>query len=479
MLAGAAGAVVRHHVSAHVAVRRGGGGRVVVLHGHPVSAAYPAAQQSGQQRGPVARRPGRVGDLPVRGHPCDVRLVARRRDVRRHPIGQSDEPFVLAAHHPPGARASRDLLTGLHPAPPVGVVARVDRIVQHDLQGFPVRATPLQLALLRPRTRPHRHLNLMLHQVAQHCVEGAEPVEGVEDQAHDTTGLLIGVEHDLPGSAPRIADRQLDGQFAALGLGQPTRRHPLLDQVELCLAHRSLEPQQQPVVVERRVVHAVGIGQQAPGQAAQLQQLVPVPAGARQSGHLDPQHEPDTTHRHLRDELLEARPGIGHRSRAPQIIIDHHHPRACPSQRHRPLHQPVLQPSGLLMLHDLLFRRLADIHDRRQIPVLRPDLPLTRSPRPIRRHAHRDPPPSRPTRLSPPARPTAGPPPPSARPAGPPRSGPGGLGTLRGHPGPPPISLSGEHNRWTRPTSRNNASRLITTRESDDPPDSGASCVAH
>ena len=131
-------------------------------------------------------------------------------------------------------------------------------------------------------------------------------------------GLLVRIQDDLPRRAADIPDRQRDRQLAALGLGQLARQHPLPDQVQLCLAHRPLQPQQQPVVVKPRIIDAVRVGQQHPGQRAQLQQLVPVPAGPRQPGHLDAQHDAHTSHRDLGDQPGKARPGIRRRRRHPR-----------------------------------------------------------------------------------------------------------------------------------------------------------------
>ena len=206
-----------------------------------------------------------------------------------------------------------------------------------------------------------RQLDLLTGQVAEHAVEGAQPAEGAEDQADNMLRLLVGIEDDLAGRAADVADRQRDRQLAALGLGEPARQHPLPDQVQLCLAHRSLQPQQQPVVIDPGVIDAVGIGEQHAGQRAQLQQLVPVPAGPRQPGHLDTQHDAHTSHRHLRDEPGKALPGIRRRRRHPQIIVDHHDLRPRPAQRDRPPGQRVLQPRGLSVLKDLLPARLADV----------------------------------------------------------------------------------------------------------------------
>ncbi len=227
-------------------------------------------------------------------------------------------------------------------------------------------------------------------------------------------GLLVGVEDDLAGRAADVPDRQRDRQLAALGLGQLARQHPLPDQVQLCLAHRSLQAQQQPVVVEPGVVDAVGIGEEHAGQRAQLQQLVPVPAGPRQPGHLDTQHDAHTSHRHLRDEPGKALPGIRRRGRHPQVVVDHHDLRACPAQRNGTLGERVLQPRGLRVLKHLLPARLADVHDRRPVQVLRADLLLRLPLQPVPGQAHHDRLPPRGLPLSLPASPAARPPQPAA-----------------------------------------------------------------
>src|SRR6266508_477703 len=68
--------------------------------------------------------------------------------------------------------------------------------------------------------------------------------------------------------------------------------------------------------------------------------------------------------RDLCDQTLEANSMLRTRARLAQVVIDQHHPGSLPSQRHRPVHQRVLQPRGLLVAHHLLPRGLPDIHHR-------------------------------------------------------------------------------------------------------------------
>ena len=234
-----------------------------------------------------------------------------------------------------------------------------------------------------------RQLDLLADQVTQHAVERAQPPEGAEDEADDVLRLLVGVEDGLAGRAAHVADRQRDRQLASLGLGQPARQHPLPDQVQLCLAHRSLQPQQQPVVIKPGIVDAIRVGEQHAGQGAQLQQLVPVPAGPRQPRHLDAQHDARTSHGDLRDEPGKPLPGIRRRRRHPQIVVDHHYLRPRPAERRRPLDERVLQPGRLRVLKHLLPARLADVHDRGPVQVPRADLLLRLPLRPVPVQAHR------------------------------------------------------------------------------------------
>src|SRR6266852_708117 len=150
---------------------------------------------------------------------------------------------------------------------------------------------------------------------------------------------------------------------------------------------------------------------------------MPVPAGPRQPGHLDAQHDACTSHRDLRDEPGKALPGIRRRRRHPQVVIDHHDLRPRPAQGHRPPGQRVLQPRRFGMLKNLLPARLADIHHRRPVKMLGADLLLRLPLPPVPVQAHHDRLP--PGRLRPwlPASPAARPPPPAAPAAAPPRPG--------------------------------------------------------
>src|SRR5215211_4682597 len=89
--------------------------------------------------------------------------------------------------------------------------------------------------------------------------------------------------------------------------------------------------------------------------------------------------------RDLCDQTLKANPMLRTRPRLAQVVIDQHNPARLPSQRHRPVHQRVLQPRGLLVPHHLLPRGLPDVHHRQAFTVPSRNL----APRVLPRH-HRD-----------------------------------------------------------------------------------------
>src|SRR5215218_1713864 len=89
--------------------------------------------------------------------------------------------------------------------------------------------------------------------------------------------------------------------------------------------------------------------------------------------------------RDLCDQALEANPMLRARARLAQVVIDQDNPGSLPSQRHRPVHQRVLQPRGLLVAHHLLPGGLPDVHHRQAFTVPSRNL----APRMLPRH-HRD-----------------------------------------------------------------------------------------
>jgi hypothetical protein len=116
--------------------------------------------------------------------------------------------------------------------------------------------------------------------------------------------------------------------------------------------------------VQRRVIDAVGVGDQRVGHRAQVQHLVPVGVAPRQPRDLDPEHDPDLAQADIGDELLEAVAAPRARARAAQIAVDHDDLAGVPAERDRALGELVLALQALAVALDLSERALAHVHVR-------------------------------------------------------------------------------------------------------------------
>ena len=177
-----------------------------------------------------------------------------------------------------------------------------------------------------------------------------------------------------PEGCLEVAARQVEPELAALGLVPAPLLEPGAHDVQLGLAHRALEPEQQPVVVERRVVDAVAVGDQRAGQGADLEQLVPVAAGPGEPRHLEPEHQADMAEPDLGHQALEARPALGRGAGAAEVVVDDADARPRPAQPAGALGEPVLQRRRLAMLLELLQRGLADVDDGQPVKMAGLDL---------------------------------------------------------------------------------------------------------
>ena len=117
---------------------------------------------------------------------------------------------------------------------------------------------------------------------------------------------MSGSRHDLAGGVVDEPDRQRRLQLAAARLGQDAALQAGADEVQLGLAHRAFEAEQQPVVEVAGVVEAVLVADQRPGERADLEQPVPVGVVAGQARDLEAEHDPGLAQADLGDQALEA-----------------------------------------------------------------------------------------------------------------------------------------------------------------------------
>jgi len=212
--------------------------------------ADPADHQPAQQRGTFTRRAQALGTGPVGRQPRLVPLILLHADIGRQRTLDADQPLAgVQIAHPAGMLAPGQPPGPVGAAAAIGVDAGIGRVAQHVDQALLMRRPPDHLTLARTGPLPHPDLHVVPDQEPQHRMHRAQLLEQAEHQPDDRLDLLIGIQGNLTGRAAHQPGWQRDCQFPAAGLGQPPRGHPLLDQMQLDLAHRALQPQQEAVVV--------------------------------------------------------------------------------------------------------------------------------------------------------------------------------------------------------------------------------------
>ena len=127
---------------------------------------------------------------------------------------------------------------------------------------------------------------------------GARLGEARENIADGGDDGLVGMEADLAvGLAPDKADRQPSAQLTARRLVANAAVEAGSQDMQLGFAHGALEPEQEAVVEEGGMIDAVGVADQRIGEAAQLDEAMPIGVVARQARDLEPEHEADVSER--------------------------------------------------------------------------------------------------------------------------------------------------------------------------------------
>jgi hypothetical protein len=288
---------------------------------------------------------------PRTGVGADTRLVGLVGvpvDVSGVVVGDEDLPLALGQHAAADLQLAVLVDVTFEAGLAVDVGAGVDRMGQDLVHGGVGRFHPDDLTGGVVDAALERHLQALLFEPQPHPAGRAAGRELFEDRRDDTADSLVGVAQDLPvGVAPHEPDRQPTTQLATGGLVTDPTVEAGAQDVQFGLGHRAFHPQQQPVVEQRRVVDAVGVGDQRVGHAGQVQQPVPVCVVARKPGHLQRQHDTDLAQPDLGGQLSEPGPAGGRRARDTLVVVDDPDASARPAQPGRAGNQVILAGGGL------------------------------------------------------------------------------------------------------------------------------------
>src|SRR3954464_12537130 len=194
--------------------------------------------------------------------------------------------------------------------------------------------------------------------------------EHVEDDLNRVAHPLVGIKHNLARDAAQIAAREREAEFAPCRLVTTAFVEARPHDVELSLAHRALQAEQEAIVVERWIVDPVAVGNQGAGERTDLKELVPVATGAGEAAALEAEREADMADTNLGAQPLETGAALGGGGRKTEILVDDHDLGAWPAQSASSVGEAVLELSGLAVVLDLLEGGLPDVDDGEPIKMM-------------------------------------------------------------------------------------------------------------
>src|SRR5215207_194845 len=327
----------------------------------------PAAAADGdplQQRGAFADRAAGLvrARARVASDPLTVALEGRLVDVAAVVLPDQHVPFCLREATHPLARLPVLVDVPLAAGLAERVCAGIDGALEHAMDLVVGRRGPLDLAVSEAA---HRELHPLAAHPQPHLADRAELDEPVEDGGDRAAHGLVGIEQDLALLlAPHQPDRQRLAQLPAGGLVADPALKPGAQHVQLGLAHRALQAEQQPVVERPGVIQPVGVADHRVGHAAQIQQPVPIDVVAGEPRDLQAEHQPGVPERDLGRQPREPRPVRQPRAGDPQVLVDHDDLLAGEPELDRALHERVLAGGRLRVALKLRLRGLAHIHER-------------------------------------------------------------------------------------------------------------------
>src|SRR5258708_11278636 len=361
------------------------GALAVVAAGLPVahvhlSAAMATSQQAREYEFAPSCRPARDG-AALSGR------VVRDPTVVALGLLPGEVSFVLVFQQPVPLRAGRAksaphalspvLDDDLARRAPEGIGASIDWIGEDVVHGVVERQLPDDAASFLVM-RLGGQLDAFVSEPHMHLAYALELREFREDKAQGILHTSIGILLDAVAPGLHVACRNAEEQRAATRLLHQRLLRALAEQRQLKLAHRALHAEQQPIIGMARIIDSVLVDENGSDQSTELDQRMPIATIAGEARRLDRDHGPDAALADRSQQALEAWTADA-TARATEIIIDHLD--ADPTELARAIHKPILPALALLIVQELVGRRLADVDDGTAREMFSGDLAHRRPPR--------------------------------------------------------------------------------------------------
>ena len=132
--------------------------------------------------------------------------------------------------------------------------------------------------------------------------------------------------------------------------------------MQLSLAHGALETEQQSIVEHRGMIDAVGIADEGVGEAAEIEQAIPIGIVSGEAGDFEAEHDPDMAEGDFGGEPGEAIALDDAGTGKPEVFVDNDDLLRRPAKCRRPGGQGVLALCRFSIVLDLRRRGLSEIN---------------------------------------------------------------------------------------------------------------------
>src|SRR3954469_14174167 len=154
---------------------------------------------------------------------------------------------------------------------------------------------------------------------AYHSKRRAGALKRSKHQFHTVPHLFVRINNDAADRVINKSDWQGHLKLPPFGFVECTTAQTSPQQMQLCLAHRSFQTEQQPIVEMCRIIEAVFVEDQRASEGADLQQPMPVTAVTGQSGDLEPEYQSGSPKTHFSHQALETNAVRGGGSRLAEV----------------------------------------------------------------------------------------------------------------------------------------------------------------
>ena len=165
-------------------------------------------------------------------------------------------------------------------------------------------------------------MDLFRFERQMHLPGAAKFAEALEDPAGDLLDAAIRIEAETDLPMPDKANRYENPEFTSASLGPRGVQHARAQDTKFEFADAALHSQKQSVIRPTRIVDAIEVDDAGVDDAAQLEQMMPVPAVAGEAGRIEAKHGTDLAGAKPGDELLEAWTRHGSTGGSTEIVVN-------------------------------------------------------------------------------------------------------------------------------------------------------------